>query len=115
MIGVTSSTQRERKMANRYWAGPKAPKKEVREALMAAAVDITDSHFTVAFESDDTGSHVVVYIERNPDGTKAFSESIAGKFMGWRVIHMNVPDGYIPVFFNEDGTRTTTKRVDDDY
>ena len=102
-------------MANRYWAGPKAPEKEVREALMKAAVDITDNRFTVTFESDDTGKHACLYIERNPDDTCGFDERMDTKFMGWRVIHMNVPDGYIPVFFNEDGSKTTTKRVDDDY
>ena len=102
-------------MANRYWAGPKAPEKEVREALMKAAVDITDNRFTVTFESDDTGKHAVVYIERNPDDTRGFDERIDGKFMGWRVLHMNVPNGYIPAFFNEDGTKSSTKRADDDY
>jgi len=101
-------------MANRYWAEEKAPKADVRKALMGVATDLTNNQFTVAFESDDTGAHVCVYIERNPDDTLGWRERPPHKFMGWRVITMNVPNGYIPVFFNEDGTRSVTKSATND-
>ena len=96
-------------MTSKYDMGTKGDKAETREALMRAAVEITDNRFTVAFQSDDTGVHACLYIECNPDGTTGFTERVLQKFMGWRVIHMNVPDGYIPVFFNEDGSKRATK------
>ena len=93
----------------RYDAEAKGERAKVREAIMKALVEITDNQFAVAFESDDGGTHVCVRIERNPDDTIGYTERIEGKIMGWRVIHMNVPDGYLRVFYNDDGTKRITK------
>jgi len=96
-------------MTSKYDMGTKGDKAETREALMRAAVEITDNRFTVAFENDDTGNHICLYIERNPDDTRGFAEHGPERLMGWRILHMNVPSGYIPIFFNEDGSKKITK------
>ena len=101
-------------MANIYWTGKKAPKKETREALMGLLVDNTPNRFTVRFDSDDGGGHVVAIIERNPgescDGLSPYDnwQDRPMKFMGWRVLYMHVPDGYIDVFFDADGNYKIT-------
>ena len=54
---------------SRYDAEAKGERAKVRDAIMKAAVEVTDNQFAVAFESDDCGTHVCVRIERNPDDT----------------------------------------------
>lgn len=100
-------------MANIYWSGPKAPKEEARKALMKEGVNITDNRYIACFESDDTGSHMVIKVERNPDGTSGLKGRLGEKFMGWRLLHMNVPDDYIRFFYNDNGTKKVTKSADD--
>ena len=97
-------------MANIYWNGPKASKKDTREALMKELVTITNNAFTVAFESDGAGPHVVAYVERNPESDESpFPGFLPEKFMGWRVLRISVPHGYIPLFYNLDGTKRVTQ------
>jgi len=102
-------------MANIYWSGPKASKKEVFDTLMKEAVDFTDNRYVVCFESDDTGSHIALKVEKNEDDTTGFKKFPDwGKYMGWRLLKINVPSGYLDVFYNQDGTKKSTKRPDDD-
>lgn len=101
-------------MANIYWAGEKAPKKELREALMGLLVDKTPNRFTVRFDSDDGGGHVVAIVERDAGQSCNDRTPYDGwddrptKFMGWRILYMHVPDGYIDVFFDADGNYKIT-------
>jgi len=93
----------------------KGTKKEVFEALMKETVEYTDNRFVVSFESDDGGSHIVLRVERNEDDTTGYKKTFpAGSYMGWRVLKVSVPSGYLEVFYNDDGTKRTTKRADDD-
>jgi hypothetical protein len=101
------------KMANIYWSGKKAPKEDARKALMKEGVNVTDNAYIVCFESDDTGSHMVIKVERNPDGTSGIKERAPEKFMGWRLLHVSVPDDYIKYFYNPNGTKKVTKSADD--
>ena len=86
-------------MAHIYWTGDKAPEKEVKEALMKDLVDLTDSAFTVRKESDDTSTHMSVYIEKkDPNVNNDFEwkkEQLPPKYMGWRILIIFVPIGYI--------------------
>ena len=101
-------------MANIYWSGPKAPQKEVFTALMKEAVEYTDNTFIVCFESDDTGMHVVLKVERNEDDTSGFKKfPDVSKYMGWRLMCVHVPKGYLHVFYNADGSKNETKNQDD--
>ena len=103
-------------MTSKYDMGTKGDKAEVRKLLMDRAVDITNNQFAVVFGSDDCGTHVCLYVERNPDDTVGFTNRLDGKvIMGWRVIYMNVPDGYLRVFFNDDGTKRVTKEASGGY
>ena len=53
-------------MAHIYWnKGEKIEKTKAIKALMKKVVNVTDTNFTVKCESDDAGSHLVAYIERN--------------------------------------------------
>ena len=51
-------------MAHIYWTGDKASEEEVKMALMKEMVDCTDNAFTVRKESDDTSTHMSVYVEK---------------------------------------------------
>ena len=86
-------------MANIYWTGDKAPEEEVKEALMKELVDMTDSAFTVRKESDDTSTHMSVYVEKeDPNTNNNFiwnKEQLPPKYMGWRILIIFVPIGYI--------------------
>ena len=90
----------------------KATKKELKAALKVIAPELTDTRFVITFQSDDGGHHAVNIAEREPD-TEASPfknpEALPRRFMGWRVLKLHVPDGYIPAFYNEDGTRSITK------
>ena len=86
-------------MAHIYWTGDKAPEKEVKKALMKEFVDLTDSAFTVRKESDDTSTHMSVYVEKKePNTNNDFQwkkEQLPPKYMGWRVLIIFIPIGYI--------------------
>ena len=85
-------------MANIYWTGDKAPEEEVKKALMIELVDCTDNAFTVRKESDDTSTHMSIYIEKeNPNINNDFvwNRKLPPKFMGWRILTIFVPIGYI--------------------
>jgi len=90
-------------MANIYWTGPKAPEQEAIKALMTELVECTDNTFTVRKESDDSGNHLGVYVEKNnPNENVGFiwKKILPPKFMGWRVIIMFCPIGYIKGVLN---------------
>ena len=93
----------------------KGTKQEVFDALMKELVEYTDNRYVVSFESDDGGSHFVAKVERNEDDTTGYKKPFPpGKYMGWRVLKVSVPSGYLEVFYNQDGTKRTTRRADDD-
>ena len=85
-------------MAHIYWTGPKAPEEEIKKTLMKELPDYTDSAFFVRKESDDTTTHMSVYVEKeNPGENMNFpwKKELPPKFMGWRIIIIFVPIGYI--------------------
>ena len=85
-------------MANIYWTGDKAPVEEAIKALMSELPDYTDTAFYVRKESDDTSTHLSVYVEKeDPSENMDFDwkKILPPKFMGWRIIIIFVNFGYI--------------------
>jgi len=85
-------------MAHIYWTGDKAPEEEVKKALMEEMVDCTDNAFTVKKESDDTSTHMSVYVEKKDTSKNTdfvWNKQLPPKFMGWRLLIIFVPVGYI--------------------
>ena len=75
----------------------KAPKIEVEDALSELCIIKWDTEFRVLFQSDDMGEHVVVAFEGQvPIESK---ELIKTPYLGWRVIRMEVPEGYLAAFY----------------
>ena len=88
-------------MAHIFWnKGEKAEKKEAIEALMYELPKFTDTQFTVKAESDDAGSHLVAYIERNLDDSIPDKRDLPEKFLGWRLLVIHVHDGFIKYVMN---------------
>lgn len=93
----------------------KKTKKEAIAQLYKEAVEWTDNKFIVTHESDDGGAHIALYIERNSDDTTGLKgRPPFNNFMGWRVLFINVPEGYLGVFYNPDGSKRETKRGEDE-
>tara|TARA_Y100000593_G_C4286606_1_gene325844 strand:+ start:608 stop:1030 length:423 start_codon:yes stop_codon:yes gene_type:complete len=89
---------KDENMANIYWTGEKASKEETVSALMRELADCTDSRYHVRFESDGTGAHVCAIIETihtNDTSKFVWKKELPDKFMGWRLIRVFVPIGYI--------------------
>ena len=74
----------------------KAPKNEVDDALHDICITEWDTEFRVLFHSDDMGEHIVVAFEEIvPEDSK---DKLQNPFMGWRLVRMEVPEGYLGVF-----------------
>jgi len=93
------SFNKEENMANIYWnKGDKTPKEEAVKALMAELVNCTDNRFFAKADSDGAGAHICAYVETiHTDNTNNFvwKKQLPDKFMGWRLIRIFVPIGYI--------------------
>lgn len=84
----------------KFAMGEKADKDEAERQLMMHTAGVFDGRFTVRFESDDGGTHIVVVLEvENPsENLEPFlADALCGgkKWMGWRYLIKKVPTGYI--------------------
>ena len=74
----------------------KASKEEVEDKLYDICITEWDTEFRILWQSDDGGNHVVVAFEgATPPESK---ELLKSPFMGWRLIRMVVPEGYLAAF-----------------
>ena len=74
----------------------KATREEVEDKITDVCIINWDTEFRVLFQSDDGGNHVVVAFEgAAPLESK---ELLKSPFMGWRLVRMIVPEGYLAVF-----------------
>ena len=88
-------------MAHIYWKDSnKVEKKEAIAALMREIPKYTDTQFTAKVESDDGGSHLVAYIERNLDDSIPDKQDLPSKFLGWRLLVIHVHEGFIKYVMN---------------
>ena len=75
----------------------KAAKEEVEDQLYDICITNWDTEFRVLWQSDDGGHHIVVAFEGAvPPDSK---ELLKSPFMGWRMIRMLVPEGYLAAFY----------------
>ena len=86
-------------MANLYFATEKASKDEARKTLIEHVKSVCDHKTMVCFESDDGGSHIVIYIEVlvPSDPLPAFLKEalLHSKWLGWRQMVIKCPIGSI--------------------
>ena len=87
-------------MANIYWKKDKVSKEEIFAHLMKKIPLITDNAFTVRFDDNIA----VCVSEKDQDSEDSpFKENhwdvIPPLALGWRVIKVMVPKGYIEVFY----------------
>jgi len=75
----------------------KAPHEEVEDKITEICILNWDTEFRVLFQSDDGGNHVVVAFEG--EVPKDAKNELRSPFMGWRLIRMLVPEGYLGVFY----------------
>lgn len=74
----------------------KADKKDVLDKIHEICISNWDTEYRTYFQSDDGGEHVMVAFEEQvPPGSK---EKIMSPFMGWRLIKLVVPEGYLAAF-----------------
>ena len=75
----------------------KATKTKVDDVLHEICITDWDTEFRVLFQSDDMGEHVVVAFEGSvPADSK---EKLRTPFMGWRLVRLEVPEGYLGTFY----------------
>jgi hypothetical protein len=86
-------------MANLYFASDKATKDEARKTLTEHVKSVCDHKTMVCFESDDGGSHIVIYVEVlvPSDPLPAFLRETLhhSKWLGWRQMVIKCPPGSI--------------------
>ena len=75
----------------------KAPHDEVEDWITEICIENWDTEFRVLFQSDDMGNHVAVAFEGEvPPESK---DLLKTPFMGWRLVRLLVPEGYLGVFY----------------
>jgi len=83
----------------KFVLGEKSNKDEARKELMRHAAAVFDGRFTVRFESDDGGNHIVLVIEVEEPSKQLdpfLSDALwDSKWLGWRYLIKKVPVGYI--------------------
>ena len=70
-------------------------KKEIINELMGILVEHTDNQFYARFESDCSGIHISVYVERDKEEENVWKKILHDKFHKWRIIKIIVKKGYI--------------------
>lgn len=74
----------------------KASKETVEDAIHEICIVNWDTEYRVLFRSDDGGNHIVVAFEGEvPPESK---DILRSPFMGWRLVRLIVPEGYLSVF-----------------
>ena len=85
---------------SKFAMGEKSEKSQAEKKLRMHTAGVFDGRFTVRFESDDGGTHIVVVLEVDDPSKKLepfLADALDGgkKWMGWRYIIKKVPPGYI--------------------
>jgi len=95
-------------MANLFFGDDKAPRQEAINALILKIGEYFTGRYEVRGASDDGGNHLEIQIEV-PQPGQNFEDQVSDfpplfdiipKWMGWRVILLKVPLGYIDAITN---------------
>ena len=75
----------------------KKPFEEVEDTLHEICIMEIEEEYRILQQSDDGGNHIVVAFE----GVVPFKAKkyLTGSFMGWRLLIMTVPEGYLKLFY----------------
>ena len=69
---------------------------EAEDRLHEICIEDIGEEYRIYISSDDGGNHIVVAFEENlPEDARS---KIENPFMGWRLIFLIVPEGYLEVF-----------------
>ena len=71
-------------------------KKEVEDKIHDLCIDQIEEEYRVFWQSDDSGAHVSVYYEEKIP--KLAEQLLPNDFMGWRLILVLTPEGYLRAF-----------------
>ena len=77
------------------WQSKECTIEEGLSLLRMVAQEYTNHRYTVRIITDDGGKHLAVYAEYGPHGEEAYHTEIDTRFMGWRTVWFQVPNGYI--------------------
>ena len=81
----------------KYEQTKKSPKEKVEDALHEICIEEIGEEYRVLWKTDDGGNHIVVaFEEKVPEVAKKLLSAV---FMGWRLILMICPHGYLEVFY----------------
>ena len=69
-------------------------KSDTVELIMVDMPDHTEGAFDVRIESDDGGTHIVIYIEDHSESQKIL-DSFTKRFQDHRILLMKVPYGFL--------------------
>jgi hypothetical protein len=88
----------------KFVLGEKATKEQAEKEIRIHVAGIWDGRFDVKFESDDGGTHLVLWLEVE-DTTAQLDEPLLNelwtpKWMGWRFLIMKCPPDYIDYVLN---------------
>ena len=75
----------------------KAPKEVVEDALHEICIVEWDTEYRVFWSNDDGGHHIVVAFEEEVPENSV--EKLMSPYMGWRLVRLVVPKGYLAVFY----------------
>ena len=79
-----------------YWNTKKAPFDEAKEKITPLVVEATDSRLWIK----NGGGTLDVYAETDDTEVSPWSTRLPPKFLGWRVIMLSCPTGYIGAFLD---------------
>ncbi len=74
----------------------KPSKAEVEDKIHDICIDQIEEEYRVFWQSDDSGTHVSVYYEGKIP--KLAEKLLPNNFMGWRLLLIIVPIGYLKEF-----------------
>ena len=75
---------------------PELRKRDIENLVIADVIEITEGAFDVSFESDDSGTHIQVSIEKHDDAHKLTKHFLINQ-LGYRVLVLKVPPGYLDI------------------
>jgi hypothetical protein len=96
-------------MASSFFTSEKAPKQEAINELVVMISNYHSGRYEVRMASDDGGNHLEVQVEV-PEVSQSLEDQIPDfpffeiwpVWMGWRVVVVKVPPGYIDAITNRE-------------
>ena len=84
----------------KYALKNKAPKEDVEDKLHEICIADIGEEYRVLWQNDDGGLHIVVAFEEEVPALA--KQLIISPFMGWRLVKLITPQGYLEVFYPLD-------------